>query len=61
MAKIGGGAKDKESHIANMSDESDKASADFGHNPEGWREFCLRALSYGLRIFAIFTAPRFAP
>ncbi len=45
MSKIGGGAKDEESHIANMSDESDKASADFGHNPKGWREFCIRALS----------------
>ncbi len=61
MSKIGGGAKDEESHIANMSDESDKASADFGHNPEGWREFCIRALSHGLRIFSIFTALRFAP
>ena len=48
MSKIGGGAKDEETHIANMIDESDKASADFGHNPEGWREFCLRALSHGL-------------
>ncbi len=61
MAKIGGGAKDEETHIANMSDESDKASADFGHNPEGWREFCPRALSRGLVIFAILPAPRFAP
>ncbi len=120
MSKIGGGAKDEESHIENMSDESDKASragrsrfqvrsawmrprsgtmachyvravrvparshprkrgpcsalrhaADFGHNPKGgggappphlgWREFCPRALSRGLRIFAILAAPRFAP
>jgi len=28
-----------------MSDESDKANADFGHNPKGWREFCSRAAS----------------
>ena len=61
MSKIGGGAKDSEAHIANMGDESDKANADFGHNPEGWREFCLRALSHGLRIFPICAAPRFAP
>ncbi len=61
MSKIGGGAKDEESHIANMSDESDKASVDFGHNPEGWREFCPRALLHGLLIFAILAAPRFAP
>ena len=61
MAKIGSGAKDSEAHIANMSNESDKASADFGHNPEGWREFCSRALSHGLPIFAILAAPRFAP
>jgi hypothetical protein len=61
VTKIGGGAKEEEAHIANMSDESDKASADFGHNPEGWREFCSRALSHGLRIFAILAAPRFAP
>ena len=61
MSKIGGGAKDEETHIANMIDESDKASINFGHNPEGWREFCLRALSHGLRIFAICSAPRFAP
>ncbi len=54
-------AKDEESHIANMSDESDKANADSGHNPEGWREFCLRALSHGLPIFPICAAPRFAP
>jgi len=45
VSKIGGGAKDSEAHIANMSDESDKASADFGHNPQGWREYCPRALS----------------
>ncbi|MNC91898.1 hypothetical protein D3C83_82350 [compost metagenome] len=61
MSKIGGGAKDSEAHIANMSDESDKASADFGHNPEGWREFCPRALSHALLIFAILAAARFAP
>ena len=61
MTKIGGGAKDEEAHIANMGDESDKASADFGHDPEGWREFCPRALSHGLPIFAIWVAPRFAP
>ena len=61
MPKIGGGAKDSEAHIANMRDESDKASADFGHNPEGWREFCLRALSRALLIFAILAASRFAP
>jgi hypothetical protein len=61
VSKIGDGAKDSEAHIANMCDESDKASADFGHNPEGWREFCPRALSRGLRIFAILAAPRFAP
>ena len=61
MTKIDGGAKDEESHIANMSDESDKASADFGHNPQGWREFCLRALSHGLPIFAIWAAPCVAP
>ena len=48
-------------HIANMCDASDKASADFGHNPEGWREFCPRALSRALRIFAILAASRFAP
>ncbi len=61
MSKIGGGAKDEETLTERTRDESDKASADFGHNPKGWREFCLRALSHGLRIFAIFTAPRFAP
>jgi hypothetical protein len=48
VTKIGGGAKDEESHIANMRNESDKANADFGHNPKGWREFCPRALSHGL-------------
>jgi len=48
VTKIGGGAEDEEAHIANMGDESDKASADFGHNPEGWREFCPKALSHGL-------------
>ena len=110
MSKIGVGAKDSEAHIANMGDESDKASragwsrfqarrawmrprsgtiachharvfrvptrsltrkrgpcsalrhaADFGHNPEGWREFCIRALSRALLIFAILAAARFAP
>jgi hypothetical protein len=61
VTKIGGGAKDEAAHIANMRNESDKASADFGHNPEGWREFCPRALSRALPIFAILTAPRFAP
>jgi hypothetical protein len=61
VSKIGGGAKDSEAHIANMCDESDKANADFGHNPEGWREFCLRALSRDLLILAILVASRFAP
>lgn len=61
MTKIGGGAKDEASHIANMRNESDKATADFGHNPEGWREFCPRALSRALQIFAILAAARFAP
>jgi hypothetical protein len=61
VTKIGGGAKGEESHIANMNDEFDKASADFGHNPEGWREFCLRALSRDLLILAILVASRFAP
>ena len=61
MSKIGGGAKDSEALIANMCDESDKANADFGHNPEGWREFCLMALSRTLLIFAILAAVPFAP
>jgi hypothetical protein len=61
VPKIGGGAKREETHIANMRDESDKASADFGHNPKGWHEFCPRALSRALLIFAILAAPRFAP
>ena len=61
MSKIGVGAKDSEAHIANMRDESDKASADFGHNPVGWREFYSRALSRALLIFAILAASRFAP
>jgi hypothetical protein len=34
VSKISGGAKDSEAHIANMCDESDKASADFGRNPK---------------------------
>jgi len=61
VSKIGGGAKESEAHIENMSDESDKASADFGHNPQGWREFCPRALSRALVIFAILPASRFVP
>jgi hypothetical protein len=61
VSKIGGGAKDEEAHTASMGDESDKASADFGHNPEGWREFCFGALSRALVIFAILPASRFAP
>ncbi len=42
MSKIGGGAKDEETLTERTRDESDKASADFGHNPKGWREFCLQ-------------------
>ena len=61
MSKIGDDAKDSEAHIANMRNESDKGSADFGHNPEGWREFCIRALSRAFLIFAILAASRFAP
>jgi hypothetical protein len=61
VSKIGDGAKDEASHIANMRNESDKASADFGHNPQGWREFWPRALSRALPIFAILSASRFAP
>jgi hypothetical protein len=61
VSKIGAGAKDEAGHIANMDNESDKASADFGRNPEGWREFWPRALSRALPIFAILAAPRFAP
>ena len=61
MTKIGGGAKGEASHTGRMRNEPDKASADFGHNPKGWREFCPRVLSHGLPIFAIWAAPRFAP
>jgi hypothetical protein len=60
VPKIGGGAKDSAAH-ANMRNESDKANADFGHNPEDWREFWPRALSRALPIFAILSASRFAP
>jgi len=61
VSKIGGGAKDEAAHIANIRNESDKANADFGHNPQGWREFWPRALSRALSIFAILSASRFAP
>ena len=37
MSRIDGGAKDEEAHTASMGDESDKASADFGRNPDGVR------------------------
>jgi hypothetical protein len=49
VAKIGDGAKG-EAHIKNMSNESNKASADFDHNPEGWSEFCAMHFR---RIFCI--------
>jgi hypothetical protein len=61
VSKIGDGAKDVAGHIANMDNASDKASTDFGHNPEGWREFWPRALSRALQIFAILATARFAP
>ena len=39
VSKIGGGAMDEDTHIANRIEESDKANADFGHN-DAWVSLC---------------------
>ncbi len=61
VAKIGAGFVGFVAHIRDMRCLVLRATTDFDRNPESWREFCLRALSLSLPIFAILSASRFAP